>query len=150
MCWDLSFFLFQFLEKHFFRSQSLHKWPSFLALLSLCPLVSILDERRKQQPDPRAAGLGRYWALLGTSLKPEKMEPALPVTKQQWEPDRWDCRQCISPVPACCHLQVSVDHTWSSKWTLFSLPEGERAIYMSLENMFSHRKLHFVFSQRRV
>lgn len=80
-------------------------FPTSWALVSfLCTPVSIPVKRRKQQPDPSATGLHRYRALLRTRLKPEKMEPAVSVTRQQWEPDRWDCRQCISPVPACCHL----------------------------------------------
>lgn len=42
-------------------------------------LSSRLDEKRKRQPDPSAAGLGRFLAFFETWLKPEKIEPALPV-----------------------------------------------------------------------
>lgn len=52
----------------------------FLPLKPSCLSLSFrLDERRKRQPDPSAAGLGRFLAFFGTRLKPEKIEPALPV-----------------------------------------------------------------------
>lgn len=79
------------LETWLFLQQSAHSSHYWLAIVkgkinlflplkpSSLSLSSRLDERRKRQPDPAAAGWGRFLAFFGTSLKPEKIEPALPV-----------------------------------------------------------------------
>lgn len=54
--------------------------PPSQALLFLCLLISYLDERLKQQPDPSAAGLHRFWGLLRPNVKAENMEAAFSVT----------------------------------------------------------------------
>lgn len=136
-------------------SCQLHKWLEtpegkinlFLLLepplFIFCPLVSVPDGR-KQQPDPSGAGLHRYWRPSSTRVwNQRKWSQHFQSRSNNGSPDRWDCWQCISPVPTCWHLKVSVDHTWSSKWTLlvfFCLRGRALSIYLSgkfpLETLF--------------
>lgn len=79
------------LETWLFLQQSAHSSHYWLAIVkgkinlflplkpSSLSLSSCLDERRKRQPDPAAAGRGRFLAFFRARLKPEKIEPALPV-----------------------------------------------------------------------
>lgn len=129
------------LETWLFLQQSTHSLPYWLAIVkgkinlflplkpSSLSLSFRLDERRKWQPDPSAAGPGRFLAFFGTRLKPEKIEPALPVWANNRSLTGGIAGSALALfLPA---VEVSVDHTWCSKWTLFSLPEGEPAISMS-------------------